>query len=200
MRASTKLPYVLKTKRLGLRHWSPHDVEPFARMNQDPQVMRYFPSLLTRTQTEELIEAIERHFTEHEYGLYAVDQMSSSAFIGFVGLYTATFEEEFTPCPEIGWRLDSRYWGQGYATEAACACLQQGFGEFGIEEVFSFTSAINRRSIAVMERIGLHYRKRFLHPRIDQDSELCQHVLYALTRSEYSQMEAEKARNHGHPR
>jgi RimJ/RimL family protein N-acetyltransferase len=186
MRSSLGVPYILRTERLGLRRWSPGDLEPFARMNQDSKVMRYFPQALTRGQTEDFIAEIERHFEQHRYGLYAVDEMPSSEFVGFVGLYTATFEAEFTPCPEIGWRLDTPHWGKGYATEAARACLRQGFREFGIDEIFSFTSAINGSSVAVMERIGLRYRKSFLHPRIEKGSELCSHVLYALTRTEYS--------------
>ena len=177
--------YIIQTKRLGLRTWHEEDVEPFSQMNADPEVMKFFPRLLTRSETEDFIAAIGNHFQAKGFGLYAVDEISSTGFIGFVGLYTATFESQFTPCVEVGWRLRRQYWGKGYATEGALACLEKGFEEFSLREVFSFTSAINVRSVAVMNRIGLRHRMDFSHPRINPQSELCKHVLYSLTRAEY---------------
>lgn len=147
--------------------------------------MRFFPRSLSKPESDEFIARIERHFSDYGYGLYAVDLLSNREFIGFIGLYTATFEADFTPCTEIGWRLRRRYWGNGYATEGATASLQKGFRDLSLEEIFSFTSAVNAASIAVMRRIGLRFRKSFSHPRIDPESELNRHVLYSLTRSEY---------------
>lgn len=176
----------LQTERLTLRRWFQGDLLPFSRMNEDPRVMRYFPNRLTSKQTEAFVWSIEEHFDRYGYGLYAVDLIGPNTFIGFVGLYTASFEADFTPCPEIGWRLDSCYWGNGYAAEAATACLREGFIEYNMEEIFSFTSVINKPSIAVMKRIGLHWRQEFIHPNIKAGHELSKHVLYSLSRDEYS--------------
>ena len=182
-----KPEYQIKTERLGLRRWSQDDIRPFAEMNQNPQVMRYFPNRLTAPQTEQFIRSIEHHFDTYGYGLYAADLITTGAFIGFIGLYTAVFKSDFTPCTEIGWRLDSHYWKSGYATEGAKACLHQAFTEYHLENVFSFTSIINKPSIAVMKRIGLRLNREFNHPNIQAEHELCKHVLYSLSKAEYAQ-------------
>ncbi len=180
--------YLLTTERLGMRRWRASDLRPFAKMNKDPLVMRYFPNVLTERETEAFIARIERHFDENGFGLYAVDLLLEGGFIGFIGLYTATFEADFTPCPEIGWRLHHDYWGKGYATEGAAACLMHGFRTLVLEEIFSFTAALNRPSIAVMTRIGLHFRRSFQHPRVAPESPLRRHVLYSLRRSEFERV------------
>jgi ribosomal-protein-alanine N-acetyltransferase len=94
--------YAIVTARLGLRSWLPKDTTPFAEMNADPEVMRFFPKTLSRLETETFIKSIEKHFQEKGYGLFAVDLLASGHFVGFVGLHTATFESEFTPCVEVG--------------------------------------------------------------------------------------------------
>jgi [ribosomal protein S5]-alanine N-acetyltransferase len=185
--------YIIQTKRIGLRAWLEEDVEPFSRINADPEVMKFFPGPLSKVETERFVSAIENHFNEKGFGLYAVDELASCDFIGFIGLNTATFESDFTPCVEVGWRLSPEYWGKGFATEGALACLKKGFQEFSLEEIVSFTSAINNRSVAVMKRIGLKYRMDFDHPRLDPKSQLCKHALYSLTRMEYETQRAEKA-------
>jgi RimJ/RimL family protein N-acetyltransferase len=184
--------YTIATGRLGLRTWLPTDIIPFAEMNADPEVMRFFPKQLSRLETENFIGIIEKHFQDKGYGLFAVDMMSTGEFIGFIGLHTATFISEFTPCVEVGWRLRRRFWGNGYATEGAAACLGYGFGQLGLTEICSFTSAVNGRSVAVMKRIGLRYRMDFGHPKIDPENELFRHVLYGLTQTEYEQQRSNK--------
>src|SRR5699024_12133542 len=61
------------------------------------------------------------------FGLYAVEEKTNNEFIGFIGFHRATFEADFTPCIEIGWRLKKEAWGKGYATEGAASCLKYGF-------------------------------------------------------------------------
>ena len=177
--------YAIVTARLGLRTWLPKDTTPFVEMNADPEVMRFFPKTLSRLETESFIKIIEEHFQEKGYGLFAVDELASHRFIGFIGLHTAMFESTFTPCVEEGWRLDRRFWGNGYASEGAAACLRHGFEKLGLTEILSFTSAVNHRSVAVMKRIGLRYRMDFGHPKIDPKHQLFPHVLYGLTQVEY---------------
>lgn len=176
--------YIITTARLGLRRWLPGDTGLFAAMNADPEVMRYFPKMLNRSQTEGFISRIEEHFDRHGYGLYAVEELESGCFAGFIGFQWARFEADFTPCVEIGWRLERSRWGRGYASEGARECLRHGFETLGFAEVFSFTSNNNQRSIAVMERIGLTYRKHFMHPGLPPGHRLREHVLYSLRKSE----------------
>ena len=147
--------YDIITQRLALRVWQPKDLAPFAEMNADSEVMRFFPHPLSQLETEGFLDVIKRHFEQHGFGLLAVDESSTGEFIGFIGLHTATFESPFAPCVEVGWRLRRSSWGKGYATEGATACLKLGFEKHGLEEICSFTSAINLRSVDVMKRIGL---------------------------------------------
>lgn len=179
--------YQFESDRLGFRLWHDEDREPFARMNADPKVMRYFPKALSAEESNGFIERIKAHFTEHGYGLWAVEVKETQAFIGFIGFYTARFESDFTPCIEIGWRLDQRFWNKGYATEGALRCLEHGFNTLGMEAVCSFTSQINEPSIHVMQKIGLKEQRNFLHPNISEDNPLRPHVLYRIDRKTYRQ-------------
>lgn len=178
---------VLETERLFLRTFQEEDVEPLVAINQDSKVMRFFPSEPTREETIALIDKIISHQDEKNFSLYAVEIKKTGEMIGFVGLLAVTFEAHFTPAIEIGWRLSSQHWNQGYATEAAKAVLDYAFRKLDIEEVVSFTSVLNKPSIRVMQKIGLHTNLEddFDNPRITSGSELIRHVLYRLKRSEY---------------
>lgn len=179
----------LVTERLVLRRWDERDLEPFAALNGDPETMRYFPAPLTRKESDLLAARIEAGFEADGFGLWAVEVPGVARCAGFVGLARVGFQAPFDRAVEIGWRLDRRYWGQGYATEAARAALDFGFGPCGLREVVSFTAAINRPSRAVMERLGMHRDPAddFVHPRIPADHRLQPHVLYRLARPEWEQ-------------
>lgn len=172
------------TARLRLRPWRDSDLEPFAAMNADPLVMEHFPSIPTREESDAMAARIMARITEQGWGLWALEVIGGEPFIGFTGLAVPTFEAHFTPCTEVGWRLARHAWGQGYATEAARAALEFGFGELGLEEIVSFTATTNRRSVAVMERLGMRRDGEFDHPRIAEGSPIRRHVLYRLRRSE----------------
>jgi RimJ/RimL family protein N-acetyltransferase len=175
----------LTTARLRLRPWRKADLAPFAAINADPTVMEHFPSVLERASSDALAERIGGHFDRHGYGLWAVEVPDVAAFIGFIGLAIPRFTASFTPCVEVGWRLARRYWGQGYATEGARAAVAFGFAEAGLEEIVSFTVPANRRSLAVMERLGMtsEAREDFDHPVLPAGHPLRRHRLYRLRRS-----------------
>jgi hypothetical protein len=98
-----------------------------------------------------MVDGIQKHFSEHDFGLWAIEVGGIAPFIGFAGLSIARFSAPFTPCVEVGWRLAFEHWGHGYATEAARLALDYGFGILALSEVVSYTSATNHRSRAVME-------------------------------------------------
>src|SRR5262245_9307099 len=133
----------LRTQRLLLRQWSSADLGPFADMNSDPRVMKYFPSLLSRDESDAAAGRIRAHFERYGFGLWAAEIPDVAPFIGFVGLAVPRFEAHFTPCVEIGWRVAADQWNLGYATEAACAVLKYGFEIIGLSEIVSFTVPIN---------------------------------------------------------
>ncbi|MEC0329106.1 GNAT family N-acetyltransferase [Paenibacillus macerans] len=169
-----------ETPRLRFRDWKEADIEPFSRLNADDQVMKYFPKTLSAEETNLFYNSIESEFMEYGFGRYAVEVKENNDFIGFIGFHRATFETDFTPCIEIGWRLKKEAWGKGYATEGAAACLQYGFNTLGFDEVYSFTADINEPSKKVMIKIGMSFVKMFLHPRVDEYSPLSKHVLFHI--------------------
>ncbi len=170
--------YVIITERLGLRQWKDEDIIPFAAMNADEEVMRYFPSTLDYDETIAMVKRIRSHFDKHGFGLYAIDELSTKTFIGYTGFMIPSFTSYFTPCIEIGWRLQRSSWNKGYATEASKASLHYGFETLNFDTIFSFTSVSNKRSINVMERIGMRKQGDFDHPNIESSHPLCKHVLY----------------------
>lgn len=172
----------METERLILREWKESDVLPFARMNQDPEVMRYFPKRLNSEESEALVQRINKHIADRGFGLWAVQVKDGADFIGFIGFNYTDFPAEFTPCIEIGWRLDKSFWGKGYATEGAKACLAS-VSRWGLDEIYSFTSEINTPSERVMRKIGMKKAGCFDHPKIDLDNRLCRHILYYWDRT-----------------
>lgn len=185
------------TRRLVLRQWRDVDRIPFAALNADPSVMEQFPAVLTRDESDELMDRCTQEIQGRGYGLWAVEVRASSQFIGFVGLTVPTWEAAFTPCTEIGWRLARSAWGHGYATEAAKAALATAFGTIELEEVVSFTAIGNQRSRRVMERIGMtrHPSEDFDHPRVARGP-LRRHVLYRISRANWDQREQDPATLH----
>jgi RimJ/RimL family protein N-acetyltransferase len=170
----------LRTDRLLLRDWREADLAPFAEMNTDPAVMEFFPSLLDDRESDELARWFSAELAEYGYCPWAVELVDSGAFIGFVGLNNVADYQPFAPNVEVGWRLARRYWGSGYATEGASAALRYGLDQLGLAEIVSFTSVINIRSRAVMERLGMSRNPAddFEHPRIAAGHVLRPHVLY----------------------
>ena len=145
----------LETDRFLLRDWTLDDYQPFAHLNADERVMEHFPAPLSRAQSDGFAERIQRSLDHDGFGLYAAEVKATGKFIGFVGFSRVGFQAAFTPAVEIGWRLAHTAWGQGFATETAKACLVHGFGKLGFGGLVSFTTRGNKRSIAVMERIGM---------------------------------------------
>ncbi len=178
----------LRTSRLLLPHWREEDLAPFAALNADPEVMACFPSPLARSESDELARRCEAGFATNGFGLWALEVLATGEFVGFTGLSVPRFTAHFTPAVEIGWRLARSAWGQGYATEAAVASLDGAFGPLRLTEVVSFTSVVNRRSLAVMERLGMTRDPAddFLHPNLSPEHRLAPHVLYRMTAARWA--------------
>lgn len=175
-----------QTARLRLVAWQERHIEPFAAMNADPEVMRYFPALQTPGQTRATVERWRAEFGERGWGNWAVELRGAGTFIGFIGLSVPRRELPCSPCVEIGWRLAREHWHQGYATEGARACLRIGFDVLALDEIVSFTALQNRPSRAVMERIGMADTGRdFDHPGVPEGSPLRLHCLYTLARRDW---------------
>jgi len=177
----------LTTPRLLMRPWREDDLPAFAALNADPEVMRYFRAPLSRAESDARVQRIRGHFDQHGFGMWAVEVPGEAPFIGHVGLAWVPFEEYFTPCVEIGWRLARAYWGRGFATEGAAAALDFAFDRLGLAEVVAFTVPANLRSRRVMERLGMTHTagEQFDHPSIPQGHEIRRHVLYRIGRARW---------------
>lgn len=180
---------MLETARLVMRPWAPEDRAPFAALNADPEVMRFFPATLTRAESDALADEIDAHFARHGWGLWAIEAREATGFLGFVGLYPVREIMPFAPAVQIAWRLSRNAWGQGFASEAARAALAFGFEHLGLGEIVSYTALTNARSIAVMERLVMHRDDNgdFDHPQVPEGHGLKRHCLYRLTRADWWQ-------------
>jgi 3-dehydroquinate dehydratase / shikimate dehydrogenase len=172
----------IKTTRLFLRPWEETDLIPFAELNADPRVMEYFPSTLSKEESDQLAHKIQSKFEQKGWGLWAVAAPGVADFIGFIGLNEVPFKAHFTPAIEIGWRIAFNHWDKGYATEGAQAVLQYGFETLKLKEIVSFTVAQNFRSRRIMEKIGMKHNPvdDFDHPKLPEGHPLRRHVLYRI--------------------
>jgi len=176
-----ELKYLFQSDRLGFRYLSIKDKNNFAQMNANLEVMKYFQNVLDNTASDAFLSRIINNYDRDGFGLYGVELIETGELLGFIGLSRPSFKEEFVPCIEIGWRLDQKYWRQGYAKEGALRMLNYGFKILNLSEIVSFTSEINTPSIAVMKSIGLKYVRNFEHPSVE--GSLKEHVLYKIERS-----------------
>lgn len=169
----------IETERLILREWRLGDFGPFAAINEDPEVMRFFPSVLTKEASDDFARRIIAEMDAKGYGLFAVELKSTGEFIGYTGLHEVSFDAGFKGEVEIGWRLDKCHWNNGYATEAAKAVLNFARG-IGLRVVYSFTATVNAPSERVMQKIGMTKIGEFDHPSLTSGHRLCRHVLYSI--------------------
>ena len=175
-----------ETKRLIIRDWLDSDIPHYIALNLDPHALRYFPRVYQKDESIADVIKFQHQLKIEGYTIYACELKSDNSFIGFVGLNKRT-DMPFSPCIEIGWRLLQKYWGKGYAPEAAKKCLEVGFNDFLINEIVAFTPKINLPSIRVMQKIGMHYIEEddFHHYKLTKDHQLSLHVLYKITNQQF---------------
>ncbi len=180
---------VIKTPRLLLRAWEPRDNAPFAALNADPEVTRYFPAPLSRTRSDLLIERLIAREGRDGFCFHVAERRSDGRFLGMVGVSLVDLPD--TPVHgtvEGGWRFAREAWGQGYATEGARATISWAFDALEIDEVVAFTAEANLPSQAVMRRLDMRRdpARDFVHPLMPADCPLRHHVTFALSRPDWA--------------
>ena len=176
----------LESQRLRLRQWRESDLAPFAKMNADPEVMRYFPNCLSKEQSNALVERFTRDIDKTGWGFWAAERLDNADFIGFIGINYTAQGLPFAPCVDIGWRLSTSSWRQGLATEGAKLALRYAFEEADLTEIVSMTPLGNIASQRVMQKLGMEAQaSTFFHPKLDVDSPLAEHVLYRICRDQW---------------
>ena len=142
--------------------------------------MEFYPAPLTDAESQALMERIRDEFSTDGFGLYAVERLSDNELLGYVGLHRVTSSGELAGQIEIGWRLRRDAWGQGYATEAARACIAHA-AKLGIPELISFTYVGNRRSLTRdANGSAWTYAGEFDHPALPEGHPLRRHALYRI--------------------
>ena len=174
------MKYLFKSSRLGFRNWNAEDLAPMTEINADPEVMEFFPKCPNKNETSEFIQRMSKQFDKNGFCYFAVDLLETQEFIGFIGISEQTYEAEFTPCVDIGWRISRNHWYKGYATEGAKACLEFAKKKTGLTEILSVAPVINTKSEAVMKKIGMQKVSTFLHSLLKDHPELQECVLYSI--------------------
>jgi RimJ/RimL family protein N-acetyltransferase len=171
-----------ETERLILREWTDADRDAYSGFVADPDVRRFYPTLLTRQQADETIDQFIASLARDGYSLLAIERKADGALIGRAGITPVDMPIRGNPPVEIGWLLGKQYWGNGYAPEAARAWIAHAFGSLGLNEIASWTAIVNAPSQRVMQKIGMvrDTLGDFDHPRVPEGSPLRPHVLYRL--------------------
>ncbi len=166
----------IDTTRLRLRPFRDGDLEPYAALCADPEVMRYVGDLgvLSREDAWRQMAMLAGHWQLRGFGMWAVEERDTGRFVGRVGLHYP----EGWPDREIAWALARPFWGRGYAVEAARAALTEAFGSLGWSRIISLIDPANSRSIHLAERIG---------ERLERETTVRGHrvAVYALTKSDW---------------
>jgi RimJ/RimL family protein N-acetyltransferase len=173
------------TARLVLRPFNDVDRPAFFELNTHPSVVELLGSSPSRAESDAMVDRFSAEMAREGWGFWAVEMAGGAPFIGMVGLHRMSPAMPIAPGIEIGWRLHPDHWSHGYATEAAAASLDYGFGQAGLREIVAFTTTVNDRSQAVMERIGMvrDVDGDFDHPLLPEGSPLRRHVLYRIMSS-----------------
>jgi RimJ/RimL family protein N-acetyltransferase len=141
-----------------LRRWRDEDLDVYAAMNADPEVMRFIGDghAYARAESAATFAALRAHWDEHGFGRWAVERKADGAVLGFAGLGFPRAFPTLATIPEIGWRLARPHWGEGYATEAAIASRDDFFRTFPFDSILSLALPGNSASIRIMEKLGFH--------------------------------------------
>jgi RimJ/RimL family protein N-acetyltransferase len=167
----------LTTARLTLRTFRADDLPLYAALNADPEVARYLGGPASREYSDEIAEWANECYAADGLGLLAIERTEDQRFLGMCGLHVLAWYPDDI---EIAWRLAREHWGHGYVTEAAEAWLDNAFGARGLPRVISVTDIDNRRSVAVMQRVGMQFDHRAVLP-VEETGELLDAVIYSIS-------------------
>lgn len=173
---------MIATERLLIRPWRAADRAPYFALCNDPEVMRFLGPIQSRAETDAALDRQEAAQAEHGHCFWAVERRHDAILLGFCGLLRGKLPIEGKI--EIGWRLGRSFWGQGYAREAAVACLAWAAQNLPDPSVYAITVPANTASWGLMERIGMRRLPDgdFDHPGVPDGSPLKRHITYRIDR------------------
>ena len=180
----------IETPRLILRNWEARDQPVFHELNSDETIMRFFPFRRTREESDKRLVILRAAIEDAGFGFYAAEHKETGECLGMCGIGQLDLEPLFPQGTfEAGWRFAARYWGKGFAAEAAKAAIADGFLNHGLSEFVAIAVKTNQRSIAVMERIGMRrdLDGDFDHPGVPADQPtLIRHATYRISRNQWA--------------
>ena len=176
-------PVELRTPRVLLRQWKDSDLDAWAVMNADPEVRRYFHSVLSPEEALGEAARIRANIAQRGWGMWALEVPGVHPFAGFVGLSLPGYAAPWMPAVEVGWRLAPAAWHKGYATEGAMAALHFAFTQLELPEVVAMSVPTNLPSHGVMERMGMvrDPAADFDHPLVPAGSAFKRLILHRIT-------------------
>jgi len=171
----------LETKNLLLRQWKEEDLEAYAKLTSSKEIMKYFPRTLTREQSDKAARKFQKLLEERSWGFWAVEEKSSGQFIGYAGLHAPATKFPFSPCIEIAWRMQDKYWDNGYVLEAGRVIIRAAFEIFALDEVVYFSSLKNLKGEKLASALNMKKEdENFNHPFVELEHELSEHYLYRI--------------------
>jgi RimJ/RimL family protein N-acetyltransferase len=176
---------VIETPRLVLRGWETRDLDPFAAMCADAEVMRHLNGVVDRAAAAVIVARLTAALADTGLTFWAIERREDRAFLGFCGLRHGGHPG--TPVAdelEVGWRLARAHWGRGYAREAAQASLNHGWATTERDRIAAWTVPANTASWGLMKRLCMTARADldFDHPLFEAGHSLRRHVVYAIER------------------
>jgi RimJ/RimL family protein N-acetyltransferase len=144
---------ILETERLRLREFRPDDVDALLTVLGDSVAMQYYPAAFDQAGVEAWISRNQERYIHDGFGLWAMVLKNSGEVIGDCGCVMQDVEDRKEI--EIGYHVRRDLWGNGYATEAAKACVERAFSSLGEEQVISMIRPENFQSRRVAEKNGL---------------------------------------------
>jgi len=149
--------FSIETERLVLRELTLLDIENLIPIFTDEATMVFYPATFSKEIIQSLLERQIASYKENKFGLWAVELKEGNPFIGDCGISVQDIDGQIVP--EIGYHFNKKFWHNGYALEAAKACLAYGFEELKLDEIFIHASVKNIPSIKVAKRLSMTRRK-----------------------------------------
>ncbi|MGG0658715.1 GNAT family N-acetyltransferase [Rummeliibacillus pycnus] len=163
----------LETNNLYLREFILEDFSSLHIIFSDEETMKYYPSPFCIEKTKKWIEKNQQRYNKDGFGLWAVCLKGTDQVIGDCGLTKQQVDGKLEV--EIGYHINKKYWGKGYATEAATSCKEFGLYQLGVNKMISIIDPQNSQSIRVAEKIGFTLEKKsFVFGKI--------HNIYSFTK------------------
>jgi [ribosomal protein S5]-alanine N-acetyltransferase len=176
---------LISTERLIIRALTADDADGIYALDTDPEVHRYLGNSPIKTieQAKDVITFIQKQYKENGIGRWAIIEKSSNNFVGWTGLkLMKETVNNHTNYYDLGYRLQKKYWGKGYATETAAAVLDFAFTKMKLTEIFGITDIENIGSNNVLKKLGLQFIESFMY-------ENTKHHWYKITKEEWLKLQ-----------